>query len=112
MILTDRIWKLLEPATAIADNVTKQEVEQGLNNGTYQMFMDEKSVVITVGYKDSLRIGLAGGELNSLKSLEKKIIKYAKEKKYKCVDILGRIGWEKSLKGYKRKAVLLRKEIA
>ena len=109
MILTDRIWKLLEPATAIADNVTKQEVEQGLNDGTYQMFMDEKSVV---GYKDSLRIGLAGGELNSLKSLEKKIIKYAKEKKYKCVDILGRIGWEKELEGYKRKAVLLRKEIA
>ena len=59
MILTDRIWKLLEPATAIADNVTKQEVEQGLNDGTYQIFMDEKSVVITVGYKDSLRIGLA-----------------------------------------------------
>ena len=112
MILTDRIWKLLEPATAIADNVTKQEVEQGLNDGTYQMFMDEKSVVITVGYKDSLRIGLAGGELNSLKSLEKKIIKYAKEKKYKCVDILGRMGWEKSLKGYKKQAVLLRKEIA
>jgi hypothetical protein len=47
-----------------------------------------------------------------LKSLEKKIIKYAKEKKYKCVDILGRIGWEKELEGYKRKAVLLRKEIA
>ena len=111
MILTDRIWKLLEPATAIADNVTKQEVEQGLNDGTYQIFMDEKSVVITVGYKDSLRIGLAGGELNSLKILEKKIIKYAKEKKYKCVDILGRIGWEKELEGYKRKAVLLRKEL-
>jgi hypothetical protein len=46
-----------------------------------------------------------------LKNLEKKIIKYAKEKKYKYVDILGRMGWEKALKGYKRKAVLLRKEI-
>ena len=66
MILTDKVWKLLEPATAIADNVTKEEVEQGLNDGTYQIFMDEKSAVITVGYKDSLRIGLAGGELNSL----------------------------------------------
>jgi len=111
MMLTDKVWKLLEPATAIADNVTKQEVEQGLNDGTYQIFMDEKSVVITVGYKDSLRIGLAGGELNSLKSLEKKIIKYAKEKKYKYVDILGIMGWEKALKGYKKQAVLLRKEV-
>ena len=112
MMLTDRVWKLLEPATAIADNVTKQEVEEGLNDGTYQIFMDEKSVVITADYVDTLRIGLAGGELNSLKNLEKKIIKYAKEKKYKCVDILGRMGWEKSLKGYKKQAVLLRKEIA
>ena len=34
--------EVLEPATAIADNVTKEEVEQGLNDGTYQMFMDEK----------------------------------------------------------------------
>ena len=112
MILTDRVWKLLEPATAIADNLTKEEIEKGLTDGTYQIFMDEKSVVITADYIDTLRIGLAGGELNSLKNLEKKIIKYAKEKKYKCVDILGRMGWEKSLKGYKKQAVLLRKEIA
>ena len=49
MMLTDRVWKLLEPATAIADNVTKEEVEQGLKDGTYQIFMDEKSVAITVG---------------------------------------------------------------
>ena len=112
MILTDRVWKLLEPATAIADNISKEQIEKGLDDGTYQIFMDEKSVVITADYVDTLRIGLAGGELNSLKNLEKKIIKYAKEKKYKCVDILGRMGWEKSLKGYKKQAVLLRKEIA
>ena len=112
MILTDRVWKLLEPATAIADNISKEQIEKGLDDGTYQIFMDEKSVVITADYVDTLRIGLAGGELNSLKNLEKKIIKYAKEKKYKCVDILGRMGWEKSLKGYKKQAVLLSKEIA
>ena len=112
MILTDRVWKLLEPATAIADNISKEQIEKGLDDGTYQIFMDEKSVVITADYVDTLRIGLAGGELNSLKNLEKKIIKYAKEKKYKCVDNLGRMGWEKSLKGYKKQAVLLRKEIA
>ena len=112
MILTDRVWKLLEPATAIADNISKEQIEKGLDDGTYQIFMDEKSVVITADYVDTLRIGLAGGELNSLKNLEKKIIKYAKEKKYKCVDILGRMGWEKSLKGCKKQAVLLRKEIA
>ena len=111
-MLTDKVWKLLEPATSIGENLTKENIEKGIDDGTYQIFMDEQSVVITADYEDALRIGLAGGELNSLKSLEKKIIKYAKEKKYKCVDILGRIGWEKELEGYKRKAVLLRKEIA
>lgn len=34
-----------------------------------------------------------------------------KKKKYKYVDILGRMGWEKALKGYKKQAVLLRKEV-
>ena len=111
MILSNRIWSLLKPSTDIADNLSKEEIEKGLENGSYQMFIDEKSVVITADYQEALRIGLAGGELNSLKNLEKKIIKYAKEKKYKYVDILGRMGWEKSLKGYKKQAVLLRKEI-
>ena len=27
MILTDRVWKLLEPATAIADNLTKEQID-------------------------------------------------------------------------------------
>ena len=111
MILTDKIWKLLEPATRIAENVTRKELEEGLQDGTYQIFSDKKSVAITGGYNNSLRIGLAGGELNSLKNLEKSIISYAKQKKYKNVDILGRVGWEKALKGYKKQAVLLRKEI-
>lgn len=35
--------------------------------------MDEQSVVITADYEDALRIGLAGGELNSLKKLEKRL---------------------------------------
>ena len=43
MILTDRVWKLLEPATAIADNISKEQIEKGLDDGTYQIFMDEKS---------------------------------------------------------------------
>ena len=111
MMLTDKVWKLLEPATSIGENLTKENIEKGIDDGTYQIFMDEQSVVITADYEDALRIGLAGGELNSLKKLEKKIITYAKEKKYKYVDILGRMGWEKSLKGYKKQAVLLRKEV-
>ena len=112
MFITDKIWKLLEPASAIGDTITREEIEQGLKIGMYKMFNNEDSVAITADHRGVLRIGIAGGNINSLIKIEKDIIKYAKEKKYKCVDILGRIGWEKELEGYKRKAVLLRKEIA
>ena len=67
MMLTDKVWKLLEPATTIGENLTKENIEKGIDDGTYQIFMDEQSVVITADYQDALRIGLAGGELNSLK---------------------------------------------
>ena len=111
MILTDRVWKLLEPATAIADNISKEQIEKGLDDGTYQIFMDEKSVVITADYVDTLRIGLAGGDLEDLVEIEKEIYDYAKTMWFSHVDILGRCGWEKVLPDYKKQAVLLRRKI-
>ena len=111
MFVTDKIWKILKPATEVGENTTREELEEGLKKGFLQMFIEKNSVAITASYSDVLRIGLAGGNLNNLKKIEKKIIKYAKNKNYKSVDILGRVGWEKSLKGYKRKAILLRKEL-
>ena len=112
MFITDKIWKVLEPASKIGDNPTREELEKGIKIGLYKMFKINNSVAITADFRGVLRIGVAGGNIKDLIKVEKNIIKYAKEKKYKCVDILGRIGWEKELEGYKRKAVLLRKEIA
>ena len=111
MYITDHLWKILEPACKIGDNASREEIERGLSMGMFKMFKTKNSVAITADHRGTLRVGLAGGNIKELINIEKDIIKYAKEKKYKCVDILGRIGWEKSLKGYKKKAVLLRKEI-
>jgi hypothetical protein len=49
--------------------------------------------------------------LNEIKKIVDKIEKFAKEKKINYIEILGRTGWEKTLEGYNRKAVLLRKEL-
>ena len=54
MMLTDKVWKLLEPATSIGENLTKENIEKGIDDGTYQIFMDEQSVVITADYKDDV----------------------------------------------------------
>jgi hypothetical protein len=111
MYITDTIWEILEPATHTGEAVTREEIETGLQKGRYQLFVDTDSAAITAGNGEILRIGLAGGSLPCLKKIEKKIEKYAKKKKYKKLDILGRLGWERSLTGYKRQAVLLRKEL-
>ena len=66
---------------------------------------------MTASIKNTLRIGLAGGDIKDLIEIEKAIIKFAKSRYYNCVDILGRGGWERALPGYEKKAVLLRKEI-
>jgi hypothetical protein len=111
MFITDNIWKLLEPASQTGDEATREEIEDGLQSGFFRLFTNDKSAAVVADHRGVLRIGLAGGELESLKKIEKKIVKYAKKKNYKSIDILGRVGWEKALTGYKKKAILLRKEI-
>ena len=43
--------------------------------------------------------------------IEKEITNYAITNGYKRVEIMGRPGWEKALKGYDKVAVLLRREL-
>ena len=111
MFITDKMWEVLEPACKMGDNATRKELEQGIKIGMFKLFKTNNSAMITADHRGVLRIGVAGGNLKDIVKLEKYVIKYAKEKKYKYVDILGRTGWEKMLNGYKKKAILLRKEI-
>ena len=49
--------------------------------------------------------------MEEVKKIVEKIERFAKNNKINYIDILGRMGWEKALKGYKKQAVLLRKEV-
>tara|TARA_R100000988_G_C3926668_1_gene129396 strand:+ start:270 stop:608 length:339 start_codon:yes stop_codon:yes gene_type:complete len=111
MKLTDKIWEVLEPAAKIGDKATREDIEKGLEKGEFQLFQKNNSAAVTASIKNTLRIGLAGGNLKDLIEIEKNIIEYAKSRYFNCVDILGREGWEKTLPGYEKKAVLLRKEL-
>tara|TARA_R100000278_G_C5353972_1_gene122845 strand:+ start:148 stop:483 length:336 start_codon:yes stop_codon:yes gene_type:complete len=111
MILSDKIWNLLEPATKLAEDLSREELEKNLYTGYYKLFTYKDSACVIAETKDSIRIGLGGGKINEIKKIVDKIEKFAKEKKINYIEILGRAGWEKSLNGYKRKAILLRKEV-
>ena len=111
MFITDKIWKILEPAIESTYEVTRKQLEKMIESGEYQLFKKDNSAIITAHHGQVLRIGVGGGNLVTIKEITKRIEKYAKKRKYKYIDILGRKGWEKVLDGYNKKAVLLRKEI-
>ena len=110
MKLTDEIWKILEPAAKIGDKASREDIE-GLQKGEFQLFQKNKSAAVTAPIKNSLRVGLAGGDLKDLIEIEKDIEEFARSRYFNCIDILGREGWEKVFPDYKKKAVLLRKDI-
>jgi hypothetical protein len=103
---------VLEPAIKSTQEVTRDQLEEMIKSKEYQLFTKDNSAIITSHQGKILRIGVGGGNLVTIKEITKRIEKYAKKRKYKYIDILGRKGWEKVLDGYNKKAVLLRKEIA
>ena len=107
----DNAWPLLEEAAQMGDGIKYAEVKEALNNGEFAFFSREHSAAITASDGDTLRIGLAGGDLNELFEIEKEITNYAIVNGYKRVELMGRPGWEKALKGYDKVAVLLRREL-
>mgnify|MGYP003143064736 FL=1 len=111
MIISDEMWDILSPATEAYENVSREDVESGLLAGNFLLFRGPHSLAVTCAYGGSLRVGLAGGNLQELLDIEKDICAYARRRGYSTVEIIGRPGWEKVLKGYRRTAVLLRKEL-
>ena len=107
----DEAWPLLQEAAQMGDGVKYDEVKEGLKTGEFAFFSKERSAAITASAGKTLRIGLAGGDLNELCEIEKEIVHGAIEKGYEKVEIMGRPGWEKVLTGYEKVAVLLRRKL-
>ena len=110
-MLSAHIWDQLAPATVAFENVSRHEIESGIESGDFQLFMSENSAAVTCPFGKSLRIGLAGGDLNELLDIEKDICDYARSHGFDSLEIIGRPGWERVLDGYRRTAILLRKEL-
>ena len=112
MYITDKIWKQLFPTIEKGQEfITREDLEKGIKNNTYQLFKDDNCSLVTASHLDILRIGIAGGNLQSIIKITEKVEKYAKKRNYKNIEIVGRAGWEKLLNGYKKQEVILRKEL-
>lgn len=112
MFITDKIWEQLFPTIEKGQEfITRKDLEKGIENNTYQLFKDDDCSLITASHLKTLRIGIAGGKLESIIKITEKVEKYAKNRQYDNIEIVGRAGWEKVLSGYKKQEVILRKEI-
>ena len=112
MVITDKIWEQLFPTIEKGQEfITREDLEKGIQNNTYQLFQDDNCSLVTASHLKTLRIGIAGGKLESIIKITEKVEKYAKNRQYDNIEIVGRAGWEKVLNGYKKEKVILRKEI-
>ena len=107
----DSSWPLLEEAVQMGDGISKAEVRDAIKTGEFSFFSREKSAAVTAADGSTLRIGLAGGDIEELMDIEEEITVYAANNGFKRVEIMGRPGWERTLDGYEKIAILLRKEL-
>ena len=50
-----------------ADDISRKELETGLQTGDYKLFTYKDSACVTGYTKNSIRIGLGGGKMNEVK---------------------------------------------
>ncbi|BCV04954.1 MAG: hypothetical protein CM15mV95_260 [Caudoviricetes sp.] len=118
------IWSQIKPLLekALDETYTIDDIYKGLIEDRMQLFIswnDERveSAVVTeiAQYPQSkvLRYFLAGGVNleNWLERIQKVIEKFAKKENYTHLEVAGRKGWVRKLKGFRVKAYLLNKEI-
>ena len=118
------IWSQIKPLLekALDETYTIDDIYKGLIEDRMQLFIswnDERveSAVVTeiAQYPQSkvLRYFLAGGVNldNWLERIQKVIEKFAKKENCTHLEVAGRKGWVRKLKGFRVKAYLLNKEI-
>ena len=118
------IWSQVAPLIekALDETYNIKDILYGLANDRMQLFISwndnrvESAVVTEIAqYPQAkiLRYFLAGGTNldNWLERIQEKIEKFAKQNKCTYLEVAGRKGWVRKLKGYKMKAIILSKEI-
>ena len=118
------IWSQVAPLLekALDETYSIKDILYGLANDRMQLFISwnnnkvESAVVTEIAqYPQSkvLRYFLAGGNNldNWLERIQEVIEKFAKKQNCTHLEVAGRKGWVRKLKGFKVKAYLLNKEI-
>jgi hypothetical protein len=118
------VWEAVEKLIkkALDDCYTSQDIYNGLQQDRFQLFISwenkkVESAVITeiANYprKKICRYFLAGGNNmdNWLKPIQETIEKFAKKNGCRSIEVAGRKGWLRKLKGYKQKIYLMSKEL-
>jgi len=118
-LIWQQVAPLLKPALDNTYDII--DIEKGLQENRFQLFISwnnkvESAVVTEIAVYPRakvLRYFLAGGTNldNWLEKIQQVIEKFAKNNNCTQVEVAGRKGWVKKLKGYKEKAVLLSKDL-
>lgn len=117
------VWNEVEPLIkkALDDCYTADDILKGLIKNSFQLFISwnkklESAVVTEVAQYPQKRICryfLAGGSNmnNWLEPIQTEIEKFAKLNNCQAIEVAGRKGWARKLKGYEQKIYLFSKEI-
>lgn len=117
------VWNEVEPLIkkALDDTYTARNILDGLVKNAFQLFISwedkVESAVITevIQYpqKKVCRYFLAGGSNinNWLEPIQQEIEKFAKYNQCNAIEVAGRKGWLRKLKGYEQKIYLMSKKL-
>ena len=117
------VWNEVEPLIkkALDDIYTARDILDGLVKNAFQLFISwedkVESAVITevIQYpqKKVCRYFLAGGSNmnNWLEPIQQEIEKFAKYNQCDAIEVAGRKGWLRKLKGYEQKIYLMSKKL-
>jgi hypothetical protein len=120
LYIWDQVSPLLEKA--LDKTYSIKDILYGIANDRMQLFISwnnnkvESAVVTEIAeYPQAkvLRYFLAGGTnlINWLERIQETIEKFAKKNKCTHLEVAGRKGWVRKLKGFKMKVIILSKEI-
>lgn len=118
------VWQQVEPLIerALDDSYTARDVLDGIIRNSFQLFISwennkvECAVVTEVAdypRKRILRYVLAGGNNleNWLEPIQEKIEQFATNNYCQAIEVAGRKGWLRKLKGFKQKIYIMSKEL-
>jgi bacterioferritin (cytochrome b1) len=118
------VWEQVEPLIerALDDSYTARDVLDGIIRNSFQLFISwendkvECAVVTEVAdypRKRILRYVLAGGDNleNWLEPIQEKIEEFATNNYCQAIEVAGRKGWLRKLKGFEQKIYIMSKEL-